>query len=184
MMNLSTISDAELGRLVRASLTVSRANNAPAARAEAKAILAEIAGEQDRIKGVTGEVLAGFTVGTQDIPTLDMSSAGLDEVAPSKIRSPYNKARYRLGTTELLDQELTWAGLAVEHKRLAKLAAIKAEPKPPIDGRGVINDRGMLAVVLDPEAKAKQHAKVNTLAEVLGITKAQAAKRVAEMSAS
>lgn len=191
-INVSHLSDAELGRMVRAALLTLVVDELPAAMADVlgmrveKAIDVVALRDDERAERASNPqyVLTGFVAGTLTVPTLDLRDVNLSEVAPSKRRSAYNRARYRLGTPEVMNAEATWQDLAVEHARLATLdvkpltadepATPAAAPATPATPKVAV----VVVAKLDKDEKAKQ---VAALAEVLGISKKEAKAKLAEL---
>jgi hypothetical protein len=190
VVNLSHLTDAELGRLMRAgdlSLVVDQLPEARARIADAKSeraaqdaalLKAELDARSD------ADLLPGFTVGRVEVPALDLRMVNLAEVSSAIARSPYNKARYATGT-ELLGLDTTWSQLADEHRRLAPSAGptiIVTAPKGtgapvrvtpvPLHQQEVIPN----AVLTDT-----QIIKVKALARVKGISEAAALTLLAEL---
>lgn len=185
-INVSNLTDAELGRMMRAALLSVRVDQAEAARSTVAAARADqaadrqalLAQEQSERRVDPAFLLPGFNVGDLEIATLDLRDKALGEVVPSKVRSPYNKARFRLGVKEVLDPETTcWRELGVAHKQLAQLAI----SRPGYTGTKLdeVSAPAVLVAEIDPDAKAK---KVAALATVLGISKKAARARMAELS--
>jgi len=153
------------------------------AKAEAKAV--EKAAKAERKARQNTKPLVEFTVGTLVVPALDLSEVtSLDEAVSAVMRSPYNKARFRLlgepplptlGDCEE-DASLpptTYAVLAAEHLRLSQVAEAKrAEAKPAKKVRATV-------AVLDEDEVA---LKVEALRSVCpDLSKKQARKIVADL---
>lgn len=128
-ISLATMTDAEIGAIVRAGMEAAVAEVVPASRTKAqkkakKDRKAEkVAMEEARVVRQGSTPLAEIVVGTTlTVPALDLSEVtSLDETMPGTMRSPYNKARYRLEQSPALDKDTTFAQLAVEHLRLAAI---------------------------------------------------------------
>jgi hypothetical protein len=173
VVHLSQLSDAELGRMMRSGLLTLVVEQLPEARAKLTQAKAEQEAntaalrESERVERA-GYLLPGFTIRDVEVPELDLraSDLSLTEIAPAKIRSPYNRARFRLGLTEPLATEATWQMLATEHKRLA-VAARHVQSAP----------RRTLAATLDET----QRAKVDALIRVKGISQEAARALLAKL---
>jgi hypothetical protein len=178
-IDLNAIPAATLGEALREGIVTLVAEQAPAKRKKAKdkkdrdrAIAkTNLTNEQERRTEATP--LAEFKVGaTLVVPALDLTDKDLNSLATAKDRSPYNKARYRLGHEEVLDKETTtYAVLAAEHVRLAKLA--KTHKEKPVQ---------QIAAKVEPEAPAKLTKKqmIQALMDEGGFTKAEAKALLAE----
>ncbi len=173
-VNLSSLSDAELGRMMRAALLSVVVDELPPAMAEvlgkrkADALDRQALLDDERAerRDNPSYLLPGFTVGSIVVPDLDLTDKSMGEVVPAKVRSAYNRARYQLGTKEVLDRELTtWQMLAAEHTRLAAHDGAKAIASQPVAAP---------AARPDPAVEAK----VAALVKVLGITEEAARARV------
>lgn len=101
------------------------------------------------------------------VPALVLGDVSLDTIVPSSMRSPYNKARYRLEhVEEVLSKDTTYRALAIEHARLAQVAKeVKAARKEA-------KKQQQMAVALDPALQAKVQAVVT--ATGLSVDKATA----------
>lgn len=195
-VTLSHLSDGELGRMMRAALLTLVVDELPDALAEVlgrrneaqadrEALLAQEQAERQIDPSLRK---AGFVVGTLTVPDLDLRDVTLGEVAPAKARSAYNRARYRLGMKEVLDPETTtWSDLAAEHVRLAAMVPAQAQPtkaKKPKKAKDMtpveVPAAPKVAVLAQIEPDRK--AKIAALSSVLGITKKEAAKRIAAMA--
>lgn len=169
--DLDSIPDAEFGAVVKSIIRRRAAGEMVSAREEALAALSERITEQQA--GITaeqvrrhGHVLPPFMVGTSlEVPALDLSDvANLDETPSSVMRSPYNKARFRLKAGETLDPETTtYRVLEQEHQRLAVLAeahnaraALDKEDAKPAKVEVIVAD-------VQPDAMARLEALVATL---------------------
>jgi hypothetical protein len=118
-----------------------------------------------------GLTLAAIVVSESlTIPALEMGEDGVDTLVTPKIRSPYNKARYRLDKEPVpLDNETTtYRVLMTEHKRIAAL--VDAKPVAKTSTPKVV----LVAVAIDTDAKAVRKAKIKALMSVMGITKDEA----------
>lgn len=149
-IDLKTISDAELGAIVRKrmieqKLAVMETEVPKAEKAKGKKekkedkahkkarqakhdVLPEIRVErQTERKGVSKEGLV--------IPALDVNEVtSLDDVVPLAVRQPYNKALYHLkGDEAMLPQDVTYATLLGTHRAIA---AAVAEYKPKSKKKG------------------------------------------------
>lgn len=174
-IDLSHMSDAQLGAMVRASLLASTAKAVPAGRAKvakataAKAAKAKKLAVADAAERASGSYqLPGYTVGDIEIPTLDMRAEVLTETAPAKVRSPYNKALFRTGAA-ILTREATWAELAETHRRL-----VPTQPSPTEASTPTVQ----LAVELDANAVLSQ---IQALMSVLGIDQDAAIAKLIEI---
>ena len=116
--------------------------------------------------------LGAFVVKGVEVPALDLSEqTSLDEAPSPKVRSPYNKALYRLGEPLLDKETCTYRDLRKVHKRLFKQAdgtpeVVEEKPK----GKRIV-------AVLDAEAKAK----VAAFAKVTGKSIAEAQRHLASV---
>lgn len=157
-INLDEFSDAELGSLFRSRMQATLASKIEEGRVlvnaqrevAAMGDRAGLAADQERRKG---HVLPGFVVAGVTVPPLDLSDVtSLDESPSSAMRSPYNKARFRMLKQDALDpEETTYRTLEAEHLRLSVLAAQKPTTT------AVLTDVG-------------RQTKAAALAEVKGIT--------------
>lgn len=114
-----------------------------------------------------GTVLPAIVVNEAlTIPALEVGEESIDTLASPKVRSPYNKARYRLDKTPTpLDKETTtFRSLIAEHLRIATLVgtSTKAAKTPKV------------AAVVEPTKKAKVSKKVKALMDIMGCTEAEA----------
>lgn len=188
-MDLDNLTDAELGAHVRLTMQQRKAETIPAKRKKAKKVQenaeakaqAGIKQQQAERKGL---VLAEFAVGTLIVPALDLSDVtNLNEMVSTTLRSPYNKARFRLAGEPPLwapkDEDkdgytpTTYQTLMDEHARLMALAAdkakAKAEPKPKKKAAAPV-----ITALLDPDEEAQVKRKVKALVKATGIDKATA----------
>lgn len=169
-VTLSHLSDAELGSMVRTAIVNVTAAEMPGAITkvltardeQATDVIALHKAEQAERRCDPAFVLRGFTIGQEikvHIPLLDLRDKPLGETVPAAVRSPYNKARYRVGINSVLDPEVTtWRDLAEQHRALALHVGI--------------------ADLTVQRSKADKK-KARALAKVLGITLEEAEIRVA-----
>jgi hypothetical protein len=186
-MDLSNMSDAELGAMVRQQMQAAKVETIVAAKPEVEEKRKAEAKETE--KAIKKEqaarpmrVFAGFMVGTSlEIPTLDLSDvSSLDEAPSAKERSPYNKARFRLTKESALDpEETTYRLLMEEHLRLQGIEAerVKAVPKAEKPKKAKAKKVKAVVVDIDPE----ENAKVTALASVLGVSEKKARKIMAAL---
>lgn len=193
--NLSTMSDAELGALVRQQMAAQAAAQV-SERAEAEAAAAA---ERERrvakrhaFEGAyyASEPLPEFVVDRSlTVPEFDQEQP-MHELASSTDRSPYNKARFRLAGEPALDPETTtYAVLAAEHLRLLELAREKAaakattkaaaKPKKAKKGKAKRAKQEQMVALVDPS----RQAKVAALVTELGYTQAEAEAFLADLGA-
>lgn len=201
-INLTDLTDAELGALMREQLLAQVEADAPAKQKAAKAKKAK--GEKAAAKAAKAErdqrkaakPLPAFTYGNHvDVPALDLSEVtSLDEVVPATLRSPYNKARFHIEGSAALpspqacedDATLTpttYAVIAAEHVRLAELAEAKTAAKAQAEiekaaaakgkGKKAKGKKKAVAAVLNADDKAKA-AKVAALMATLNCDEATA----------
>lgn len=196
-VDLDNIPAAKLGETVRQTMKATKAEQVKKDRKQAKKDQRkrEKADLDDRTKAQAekkGKVLPAFMVGTTlEVPALDLSDVeNIDECPSGTVRSPYNKARFRLTGESALpspsaceeDASLvptTYRVLAEEHMRLMSLAADhneaaaakKAEPK----AKKVKATKTVVVADLDLEGKAK------ALAKATGISKKKAREIVASL---
>lgn len=80
----------------------------------------------------TAPVLPEIVVSSSlTVPALDLSDVtSLDETISPAVRSPYNKAVYRLKLRESLDKDTTYREVAVIHQQVADKVAEKPAAKP------------------------------------------------------
>jgi hypothetical protein len=166
-IDLDRLTDAEIGRMVRASLTAQRMARIEIGRADV-ADVAEFVAERnatllddDRKKRhlLTHK---GFLANGYAVPALDASQEILDALVSDAVRQTYNRARVSLGEKQLLDPETTtWRVIVTEHIRLSELARAKRDRSPQIAAH--LGER--------------TEAKVKALAEVFGISE-ESAKEV------
>jgi len=188
-VDLTKFSDAEFAALAveaRESMVAEAAETLPAKRKLAKQAEKDRAAQdealkaQDDAKRAKRKMWMGeMSVKGVFVPTLDLTEVrNLDEAVSATMRSPYNKALYRLGEPLLDHEEATYRVLRKAHKHLWKHAEIAAEaPKVKAEAkREVKGDR--LVADLDPNAKAK----VEAFAKVSGMTLDQARERLASLS--
>jgi len=154
-LKLSALTDAELGRMVRAGLLSVLVDEAGPARERALAERRErdtVNGERKAAHMATrgAMVLPAFTVGHVTVPALDLGAVDENTVVAGRVRSQYNAVMHRLGMTGTVDPECTYAELADFHVLLSRRAA---------------NDDGKAE-----DRKAKKEA----LMEVLGLSQEQA----------
>lgn len=192
MYDINVLTDMELGAAVRADLLARAAEALPAKRDKAKAKKrkadkvadAQVKQRQSERKGM---VLAEFNVGTTlVVPALDLSEVeDLNEMVSTTLRSPYNKARFRLAGERPLwapkdeDEDgytpTTYQTLIDEHARLMALAQVKAdEPK----GKKKSKDKPQIVALLDDDVEAEVTKKAKALAKLTGIDKVAARKIV------
>lgn len=115
------------------------------------------------------------------IPALEVGEQSIDTLVPPKVRSPYNKARFRLDAKPLvLDGEtVTYRLLMAEHERIAGLVKAKGGSKQATIGGAVADEKATkaeakVAAVVATDDKAKRKAQVKALMTVMGISKAEA----------
>ena len=170
-MNLDLIPSAQLGETIKRAERERLAANLPKKRKKAKDKAdkrekAQVKAARAERKALTAVgVLPAFEIKGVEVPALDVSEeASLAEMPGPKTRSPYNKARYRLGEPLLPTasepgigvEATTWQTLVDEHQRLSDLAA--QEP------------------VTEPEAKPKkQPGKKARIAAEIDLTERQVA---------
>lgn len=171
-IDLSALSDAEIGAEVRRKLLTEAEAKAKAKRPKAKKVkrarevLNAIEHKEARKALTDLEGLEAFTVDDLEVPALEVFA--LDEVAPTEVRSFYNKARWRLAKESgTLGKETTFAQLVDEHRRLKALAA--APKKPAKKGKAEVT-----AVEFDTEAKAKRKRMVEAVMDIHQMTKTEA----------
>lgn len=106
------------------------------------------------------------------IPALEIGNESIDTLVTPKIRSPYNKARYRLDKepTPLDNETTTYRLLMAEHTRIAALVSAKPVAKTKTAKAAPV----AIAVVVDTDAKAVRKAKVKALMTIMGISKDEA----------
>lgn len=178
-MDMNTLSDAELGATIREQMQAEKAKQVKAAKpkvdkkrkAKKEKVKADVKAEQQARKT---RVLAGFTLGNVEVPTLDLTNvSSLDEAPSAKERSPYNKCLFRAKETILDPEVTTYRTLMDLHERFAGEAG---EAKPKKKGK----KKQAVAVVADlnPTEDAK---KVTALAKTLGISEKKACKLIAAL---
>jgi len=164
-VDLSKLTDAELGRMVRQGLisvvmdTAEANRNAAIAAKAAKEKEAQALRTAERERHQGAKPLAGFTIDTVTVPELDVASLDLNATTTTKQRSPYNQARHRLGEVALDPEFTLGSDLIVEHLRLAEIAP---RHKPAKRSRKATKD-AQIAAALDEQRQAK-------VAEVMAIT--------------
>lgn len=161
-LDLETIPDAKLGRMVKDGLRKDKAKNLPKKNAKAKTKAAkkekvQVKAKKAERKDLSDLVLPEIVVSaTLSIPALDLSTINsLDEVVNATTRSPYNKARFGggIGPKESLDtKETTWADLAEEHRRIGAIVAGKGEAKPTKQAKPA-KSKKLLAAEVDVDAR-------------------------------
>lgn len=185
-MDLSGMSDAELGAILRADMLARAAADLPAKRKKAKDKQAKA--EAKTAKGIKqrqserkGMVLEAFMVGTLEVPTLDLTEVeDLNEMVSTTLRSPYNKARFRLAGERPLwapkdeDEDgyvpTTYQTLIDEHARLMALAEAKAAEKAkPKKAKAP-----QIVAVLSDDDEAEVAKKIKALRKITGLSKEQA----------
>lgn len=153
-IDLSTMSDAQLGAQVRTELEKTaeaevRESAPKAKKAKRAKDAADVkAAKKDRKKR-KGKVLGEVVVdGSLTIPALDLGDAtSLDTVVSAGFRSPYNKARFRvLGEPALEPDTTTLRFLLGEHERL----------REAVVARGVEREAKAAAQAAEKAAKAAQ----------------------------
>lgn len=154
MFDLSTMTDAELGAAVRASLMAATASPAPAQRERIHA--AREAMEADARAARLAEraglaALPGFICKGVEVPALDVPALDLGEVAPARMRRPYNQARHRLHL-EPLGTQTTQGHLVAEHRRLADMAqtapVLAAEVSPATPSVATTSDQTRMSALV------------------------------------
>lgn len=185
LFDIDSISDAELGALVRQRVKAVRAGEIIAASPQVEAQRAKHEVEEtlaiaDRQAERVGQVHTAFKVGDLVVPALDLTQVtDLNEVVDGVTRSPYNKARHRLKLVDLLDAETTtYAVLAEQHEHLRTLVTGKAgkvkAPKAPKKAKAA-KESVVLAVTETDPAVDKKAAK---LAKILDCSLEQARELV------
>lgn len=168
-IRLSDLTDGVLGRLVRAGLIAVHLDGQERRITEARAIAQQrqqrdLAIRQDRREYVHEhtDLLVQPEVQIRDVlvPALDVREKVLGEVAPSAARSPYNRARHRIGDGLLDAETTTWQTLLAEHMRLLKLAPTLGKSEPVMQVATAIT-----AVVnaSDPVRRRKVQALIDNL---------------------
>lgn len=110
------------------------------------------------------------------IPALEVSEESVDTLVSSKVRSPYNKARTRLGLGDVLDKETTtYRSLVPVHDAIK--AAVEAQPKA--EGKAkkakkVKKNKTVPVAVVDTDAPAKRLEQIAAIVAHLGKTWAEA----------
>jgi len=139
-MDLDRMTDEQLGRVMRLALRGSIHDRLVAVKHDIADVRADQEAERNRRYNEDRKkrhllVSKGFSAGGVIIPLLDVRDVILDEIAPANVRSPYNRARFRLGMKELLDPETTtWRALFIEHIALRARIAGKGNLAVDIDG--------------------------------------------------
>ena len=174
MIDIGTMSDAQLGQMLREKVTEKKAAEAKVERPKA------VKAKKDKAKKVEKErvaeraarvVLPAFVVDAGlTVPELDLRDASLDEVVSATERRPYNQARWRFGEGPLPaprnaeDEDdgtkpTTWGDLMREHRRLGirarlKQAEVEAKKaaKPKKKGKKV----EAIVAVVDEDVLAKR----------------------------
>lgn len=183
-IDINDLTDAELGAAVRAEMTAQaeaevkpkRDKAAKQAKVERKAAKAAKRAERKAITAVG--VLPAFDVQGAHVPALDVSAVeDLNEVPPKDVRSPYNKALYRLGEPLLSTKDepglgaeaCTYATLIEVHQRLA--CQVPAEPVTPAE------PKAQIAAPIDLDER-----KIQALQDTLGVSAKKARKMLALIS--
>lgn len=157
-LDIDTMTDAELGAMVRKQMKASIAEAITTARPEVEAErrqreeanLADIAVEQVERKE---RVYPAFEYKGVEVPEMDLrDSASLQEIPDAKTRSPYNKMRYRSKEAGF-DKENppTYADLVADHERFLALALGVERPVTGKETAEVLNS--------EPEAEKPKKAK-------------------------
>lgn len=141
-MDLDRMTDEQLGRVMRLALRGSLHDRLVAVKHDLADVRADQEAEDDRRYNEEHKnrhllVSKGYSAGGIIIPALDARDVVLDEVVPANVRSPYNKARFRLGMKELLSTDITWRQLFIEHISLKAQVTGKGNLAVDIDGEDV-----------------------------------------------
>jgi hypothetical protein len=188
-MNLDNVPDAVVGAAAKEALRAEIAASLPGRRKKAKDKQAKAEKQaKDNVKKRQAErkglVLAEFNVGTSlVVPALDLTEVeDLNEMVSTTLRSPYNKARFRLAGERPLwapkdeDEDgyvpTTYQTLIDEHGRLMALALAKAAEKAKPKPKG--KAKPQIVAVLDDEQEAVIKSKTKALAKLTGVDKKQA----------
>lgn len=187
-MDLSSMSDAELGAILRADMLARAAADLPEKRKKAKSKKAKAeakAAEQVKQRQAErkGMVLDAFVVGSLTVPALDLSEVeDLNEMVSSALRAPYNQARFRLAGEPPLwspskeDEDgyvpTTYQTLIDEHARLMALAEVKAAEKAKPKAKK--QPKPQIVAVLSDDDEAEIAKKVKALRKITGLDKATA----------
>lgn len=170
-IRLSNLTDATLGRMVRAGLLaihldgqqgrIEQARQVAQKRQERDvALLARQRQEMDEQPGLFA--LGAVQIKDVLVPALDVREKVLGEVVPGVVRSPYNRARHRLGEGLLDPETTTWEVLRVEHLRLTEVAAT-LPTKASMQASTV-----QISALLDESALVARQRKVQALIDNLG----------------
>lgn len=183
-VDLNQYSAAQLATFVERAQDIMRTKAEEALAPNVRAAIAErvevAATDQARMEAGResreGCILAAFEVKGVEVPALDLSEVtDMTTVVPAKQRSPYNKALFRTGGTILTADEATYEAVAKVHERLSAEGGKKAK-------KGKKAKATKVTAAVESEAKAKfSKEQVAVLAEIRGITKAEARKILASV---
>jgi hypothetical protein len=133
MVNISTMSDHDLGALVRRSMESSAAQRLEVAAVDHSDAAAMIEARHEEAlrferEGRKHLFIKGFIVkGKAVVPALDAREVGLDEAVPPVLLDTYNRARAGLGM-ERLSEMTTFRALVSAHVTMERVASSAAVP--------------------------------------------------------